>query len=66
MSRWITCPSCGGKGHVMDGAAASFAVLTVFLIPAIFLDRNNKDGLTRTPCGQCDGKGFVRTPDSDD
>jgi hypothetical protein len=57
-SRKVICPNCKGKGHVMDGAAAMVACLSVVLIPLIFCD-SNKNGLTREVCSKCDGEGII-------
>lgn len=54
----VRCPSCGGKGHVFFGPSL-FNVVCWFLAP---FERNDPDGATRIPCGQCGGKGFVRWP----
>ena len=59
MPRLVRCPSCDGKGHVMDGDAAIMAVVGIVFSPLLLLDRNDPDGITRKVCQQCDGAGFV-------
>jgi hypothetical protein len=54
------CPNCKGKGHVMCGAVAFVSCLTVMMIPLIFFEKNDPNGITRISCGRCDGKGYVR------
>ncbi len=53
----IVCPKCKGKGHVLDKVAA--LGLTIFGSVLAFLERNDKQGVTRERCGYCDGAGFI-------
>lgn len=60
----IICPNCHGKGHVMDGASALASCLSVVLIPLILFEANEPDGITRTKCDKCRGKGIITSPSS--
>lgn len=51
------CPSCQGKGHIMDGLYIMATVLSVVLIPLAFFERNDRRGLTRKVCPSCGGTG---------
>lgn len=55
MDKRHTCPSCNGKGHVYD-AVSLLCVLFWVIAP---FERNDPNGLSRDPCGQCKGKGYV-------
>ena len=52
----LTCPSCKGKGHVMD-IGGLFCPIIGWAI--MFFERNDPNGLSRDRCGQCKGKGYV-------
>lgn len=55
MSENIICPSCKGKGHVLN-AVMLLNVVALVLSP---FERSNPDGMTREECSQCDGRGCV-------
>jgi hypothetical protein len=54
---WQKCPSCGGKGHIMDAGCLLIPIVGWVLA---WGERNDRNGLSRDTCGQCRGKGFVR------
>jgi DnaJ-class molecular chaperone len=58
MSNCVICPSCNGKGHVID--AVNVLALNVFSLLLAPLERNDADGLTRKDCCQCHGKGLIK------
>lgn len=51
----VKCPSCKGKGHVLDAVVLLNPILALLAIG----ERNDRYGMTRNRCGQCKGKGFV-------
>ena len=56
MSKEIICPSCKGKGHVLD----AIMLMNVMAIPLSVFETNNSDGFTRKECSQCDGDGWIK------
>lgn len=56
----IICPNCKGKGHVMDGGGALLACLSIFGLPLLLFDKNDKNGHTRCECEKCNGSGFIQ------
>lgn len=57
--RYVTCPSCKGKGHVFDSLSLLFPIFG--WLSAIF-ERNNPSGMSRERCVQCDGYGYIEIP----
>lgn len=52
------CPSCNGKGHVVDIALMVFVPVVSWFIA--FLEKDYKESLTRVRCNRCEGKGYVK------
>lgn len=62
----MTCKNCNGKGHVLSGAKALLAVISVFGLPLILFESNDSQGHTRDRCEVCKGKGYILLPAKDD
>lgn len=56
MREYITCPRCGGKGHVW----AKDSILLTFMCPIIsWIEGDDPDGITRDKCPRCKGSGVL-------
>lgn len=53
----IVCPTCKGKGHVVDVSVMIFVPVISWLIG--YIERNDKDSTTRESCKTCKGKGAL-------
>lgn len=49
------CPTCKGKGHVFWAPALLNVVGRIFYP----FETNDPDGVSRAPCKQCLGRGFI-------
>lgn len=58
-TRMISCPSCDGKGHVVNVGVAAIYCLTIVFAPLVLLDADNKHGVTRKQCSRCNGTGRI-------
>lgn len=54
----IICKSCKGKGHVVDKAMLIFAPGISWIIA--YIERDDRDSITRQVCSNCNGKGFIK------
>jgi DnaJ-class molecular chaperone len=61
----MICPNCKGKGHVLDGEIALIMGMTIFYLPLLFFERNDKRGTSRKICSHCDGKGVIEQKNDD-
>ena len=52
------CPTCKGKGHIVDPEALVFLPVVGWV--AAILEKNSPRGLTRRTCTNCNGKKYIK------
>lgn len=52
----VICPSCNGKGHVVNKPMMVFVPVISWFFA--WLDKDDKESVTREECKRCNGKGY--------